>query len=238
MQLTKDMVGCLWLMPRHTSQGQKRFLVAETIKIVIEFLKILIWPTIVLVLVIMFRRQMNGLLLRLSKIHLPGGGSLDFNEKIKEAQRISEQVEQMPTPEDKKDVPRIPLTEANKKMLDYGLQPSPSGLDMGYYRSLARQDPNLALAGLRIEIDILAKNLAKGFKVDILPTDTGAKLLAKLYHKKAITDNQRQLALRVLQLCNEAIHGQKVSVSEADNVIDIADILRDQYVSWLSWGFQ
>lgn len=210
----------------------------ETIKIILEFLRILVWPSLVLVLVLVFKGSMNELLLRLSRVHLPGGGSLDFSEKIREAQRISEQVELMSPPKDKKDVPRIPLTEANKKMLDHGLQPSPSGLDMDYYRSLARQDPNLALAGLRIEIDILAKNLANGFKIEISPKDGGARLIAKLYEKKAITENQRQLALRVFQLCNAAIHGQKISISEAENVIDIAGILRDQYISWLSWGFE
>jgi len=63
-------------------------------------------------------------------------------------------------------------------MIHLGLRPSPSGLDMSYYRSLADQDPNVTLAGLRIEIDILARNLAKGFNVSVNDRESGGGYFA------------------------------------------------------------
>ena len=129
------------------------------------------------------------------------------------------------------------MTEANARMIKLGLQPSPSGLDMAYYRNIAAQDPNLALAGLRIEIDIIAKNLARGFHIEVGSHDTGARLLQRLRDAGAITTEQLQLTLKVLRLCNAAIHGEIVSREQADEVIDLANTLRDQYLRWLSWGF-
>ena len=134
--------------------------------------------------------------------------------------------------------PSIPMTEANARLIKLGLRPSPSGLDMSYYRSLAAQDPALALAGLRIEIDILAKNLAQGFHIDIEPSDSGARLLRKLRDQGAITTQQSELTSKVLHLCNAAIHGEPVSREQADEIIDLANVLREHYLNWLSWGFR
>ena len=122
-------------------------------------------------------------------------------------------------------------------MLQLGLRPSPSGLDMSYYRSLADQDPNLALAGLRIEIDILARNLAKGFKVPVNDRESGARLIRRLYDGGSVTSEQMQLTMKVLQVCDAAVHGTPVSREEADDVIGLAEVLADQYLAWLSWGF-
>jgi hypothetical protein len=108
---------------------------------------------------------------------------------------------------------------------------------MTYYRNLADQDPNVALAGLRIELDVLARNLATGFKVPIERQDTGGRLLRRLYDHGAITSEQMQLGLKVLQVCNAAVHGQPVSHEQATSVIQSAEVLADQYLAWLSWGF-
>jgi len=133
-------------------------------------------------------------------------------------------------------VPTIPLTEANRRILELGLQPSPSGLDISYYREMAERDPNLALAGLRIEIDILARNLAKGFKVDISERDSGIRLLRKLQSANAITREQMELTKIVFQLTSAAVHGEIITQGEANSVLDIADVLAEHYLAWLSWG--
>jgi len=46
---------------------------------------------------------------------------------------------------------------------------------------IADQDPSVALAGLRIEIDVLARTLAKGFRVPIDDRDSGGRLIRRLY---------------------------------------------------------
>ena len=130
------------------------------------------------------------------------------------------------------------MTEANARLIRLGLRPSPSGLDMTYYRELAEQDPNLALAGVRIELDVQARNLAKGFKVPIGEHDSGGRLLRKLYDSDAIDAEQMQLAMKILSVCSAAVHGNPVSREAAAAVIAIAQVLADQYRDWLSWGFE
>ncbi len=207
-------------------------------KLVLEYIRALIWPAVVVTVALVFRAELRGLIARVRHADLPGGIALDFPHEIAEARSLSVKVEATPAGVERKAGPSIPLTEANARMIQLGLRPSPSGLDMGYYRGLAQQDPTLALAGLRIEIDVLAKNLAKGFKVPFQDRDSGTRLLRKLFEADAITAEQMQLGMKVMQLCNAAVHGTAVSREEAEAVIDIAAVLSDQFLAWLSWGFE
>jgi len=209
----------------------------EVANLVLEYIKVLVWPIIVFSLALVFRASLTELFSRLKKADLPGDVSLDFSEELKEAKILSKKVEEQPEKEEHKKIPSIPLTEANSRLISLGLQPSPSGLDMKYYRDLTNQDPNIALAGLRIEVDILAKNLAKGFNVKVSERDNGMRLLRLLHEEGAIFLEQMQLAQKILALCNAAIHGTKVSQSQALEVIGFMEVLRKDYIHWLSWGF-
>lgn len=209
----------------------------EIAKLILEYLSVLVWPAVALSIALVYKRQMVAVLGRLRKAGLPGGVSLDFSDEVKEVRELSEKVEALPPKQESKGLPAIRLTDANARMLSLGLQPSPSGLDMDYYRSLALQDPNISLAGLGIEIDVLARNLAKGFQVSAGDRDSGLRLLRRLLEKGAITASQFQLAEKVMRLCSAAVHGTVVSREQAEAVIDSADILTRQYLEWLSWGF-
>jgi hypothetical protein len=210
----------------------------DVAKVVLEYIQVLSWPAVVLILLVIFRSPIKDTLYRLKHVDLPGSVSLDLQENIHEAKALSQKVEKERLKESETKQPSIPLTEANARIIKLGLRPSPSGLDMDYYRKLATQDPTLALAGLRIEIDILASNLAKGFNVPIGPRDSGSALLRKLADAGAITMSQFELTQRVLQLCNFAIHGQLISKDQAESILKLSDVLAKQYVSWLSWGFK
>ncbi len=211
----------------------------DILSVVLEFTKVLAWPIVVFIAMLMFRKPICIILDRIRRVDIPGLGSLDIQAEIQKAKELSEEVERTPLriPEDKKKAPSLPLTEANARMLKLGLHPSPSGLNMSYYRELADQDPNLALAGLRIEIEILAKNIAKGFNVNFEKRDTGVRLLQKLRDAGAITTDQMQLTRKIWELCNIALHDRRVTREEANSVIDVANVLSGQYLSWLSWGF-
>ncbi|MEO0457553.1 MAG: hypothetical protein AAF152_13380 [Cyanobacteria bacterium P01_A01_bin.114] len=132
----------------------------EIAKLVLEYLKVLAWPLVILSIVLIFRRQIESLIKRLEKADLPGGVSISLRAEILEAKKLSEQVIAEPPPPKAKGLKKLPLTEANLRMLQLGLQPSPSGLNVNYYREIAETEPNLALAGLRLEVDVLARNLA------------------------------------------------------------------------------
>ncbi len=206
---------------------------------ILEYIQALIWPFTVLILFVLFRTHIGVVFSRIKKADLPGGISIEtFPNHIKEAKDLLVEVkEEKNTSIEKKERPSIPLTEANARMLNLGLNPSPTGLELSHYRILSEQDPNLALAGLRIEVETMLKNLAKGFKVPIAERDSAGIIARKLREKGAITTRQAELIQAVVQLCNAAVHGIKVTSSQAEEILDIAEILRDNYVSWLSWGF-
>ncbi|MFA5877595.1 MAG: hypothetical protein WC880_04525 [Candidatus Paceibacterota bacterium] len=211
----------------------------EIASIVLEYVKAIIWPVFALIFVLLFRTKINVALGRLKGADLPGGVSLNFSEEIREAQELSREVKSTSDQKEKgKKTPSIPITEANARMLSLNLQPTPSGLDFDRYRILADEDPNLALAGLRMEMEIIAHNVAKGFKVEIDKHVSAGLLFRKLYDRHAISTDQYQLAQKVLKLCNAAVHGIRVSREEANNIIDSAAILAEQYIDWLSWGFE
>jgi hypothetical protein len=210
----------------------------EIARLVLEFIKVLIWPATVLVVALIFRVPIRAVLSRLRKAGLPGGVSIDFQEEIEQAKQLSVKVEAQPVPPNRAVVAAIPLTEANARMISVGLRPTASGLDMSYYREIAQRDPNLALAGLRIELEVMASNLATGFKLSSTRPEPLARLLQRLVEHDAITNEQLQLTRKILRLCNQAVHGSRVTREEADEVIDLASILAEQYLAWLSWGFQ
>lgn len=209
----------------------------EIARLVLDYIRALVWPILVLVVVLIFRNAIQKVLDRLSQADLPGGVSLDFNREVQETKELSEKVEAESEESKKEDRPSIPLTEANARLIELGYQPSPSGLNMSYYRDMADENPRLALAGLRMEVDILAKNLARGFDVQFEEGEVGSRVLRKLYDEGAITKNQFQLAQQIWSLASKAVHGLKVSETEALYLIDSAEVLAKQYVSWLSWGF-
>ncbi|NES83900.1 MAG: hypothetical protein F6K10_22180 [Moorea sp. SIO2B7] len=209
----------------------------EIAKLVLEYLKILVWPSVILTIVLIFRRQIESLIERLQKADLPGGVSISLSAEIREARKLSEQVSaEAPSPK-AKGAKSLPLTEANLRMLNLGLQPSPSGLNIDYYRDIAISNPNLALSGLSLEVNVIARNLAKGFNVNVKPQESGEELVRKLLDSGAITDKQAGLILKILELANAGVRGSVVMRDEADQIISIAGVLVAQYISWLSWGF-
>ncbi len=206
-------------------------------ELVLEYIKVLVWPLVVTLIVCIFRKHLVNIINRLKNADLPGGIKINLQETIQETQKLSDIVREFPLPDKQVNFPSIPITEANARMLKLGLQPSPSGVQLNHYRSLAKQDPNLALAGLRMEIEILIKNLAKGYNIDIGKNKPLRQVIQQLHAKHSITNEQRRLIENIAAVCNAAIHGETVSQQDAEQIIKSADILAEQFVSWLSWGF-
>jgi hypothetical protein len=156
---------------------------------------------------------------------------------VQQVEQIPETVRSAPPSGDRKTIASIPLTDANARMIKLGLAPMLSGLDVGYYRSKAETDPVLALAGLRIDLETMMRNVAVGFKLQPMPSGSIPRLLARLREAAAITPDQMQLAQKIFSVCNQAMHGRFVSRAEAEEVIKAAEVLFQQYLAWLSWGF-
>ena len=209
----------------------------ETARLVLEYFQALAWPLVAVLGLLLFRQPLAAILHRLKGAGLPGGVSLDFGQEVRDAQTLSREVAKALRKEPERSSPMLPVTEANARMLSLYLQPSPSGLDMSRYSDLAQQDPNVALAGLRMEVEIIARNLAKGFKVEFDSRDSAGSLLRRLLDGGAITADQYGLAQKIVRLCNAAVHGTRVSREDAEAVIDAARVLANDYLAWLSWGF-
>ncbi len=209
----------------------------EIAKLILEYIRAMIWPTTVLALSFFFRGEIRKVFARLRKAVLPGGVSIDLQEEVREVKQLSERVESAPLPADRKKSPGIPQTEANARLIQLGLRPSPSGLDLSYYREISERDPILALAGLRIELETWFRNVAQWSKVNMRPFDSMNRILARLRDANAVTPDQVTLARRVLSFCNQAIHGGDVTKEQAIDIIGAASVLARDYLAWLSWGF-
>lgn len=217
----------------------------------IDLVASLAWPITVLVIILMFRPYIIELLRRIKKADFPGGVSVEtFPDEIKDAKALALQVQEEDNEkrkereskpaaigEERRLTASIPLTEVNARMINLGLAPSPSGLELASYRIVAERDPNLALAGLRMEVELMLRNLAKGWKVDAVPRDSAAIVVRKLRDHGAITSRQADLLTTVLRLCNSAVHGVRVTETDVNEILNMTAVLRDQYVAWLGWGF-
>jgi hypothetical protein len=109
---------------------------------------------------------------------------------------------------------------------------------LSYYRSIAAHDPTLALAGLRIELEILTRNLAKGSKIDVPSYESPSRVLKRLLDASAITEDQFALGKRVLSLANQAVHGRTVSRREAEEIMEAAQVLVDRLPGVAELGIQ
>jgi hypothetical protein len=212
----------------------------EIAQLILEYIKALIWPVFAFACLVLFRGSIRALVPRLKNAELPGLVKFDFQEGIEQVQQLKKEILAAPKSPDahqKKGRP-IQQTEANARMISLGLQPSPSGLDLGYYQALIEQDPNIGLAGLRMELEILGRNLAKGFNIPLSTRDSSAmNIFRKLLDSGAITSLQFQLLKKVIEICNAAIHGQRVTKEQAESILDTMKFLADDYIAWLSWGF-
>ncbi|WP_299486604.1 hypothetical protein [Acaryochloris sp. IP29b_bin.137] len=189
-----------------------------------------------------FKSEVKLLLTRLASVKIGDNSVEFFQNELGKAQELSADVRTNPDIQEShreriEAAPKIPLTDANSQMLKHDLRPSPSGLELSYYRELANQDPALALTGLRIELEIIGQNLAKGFNIEVPKNASVARVFHALANGYAITNKQYNLVQSITRLANSAVHGAPISRDDANAVIDTADVLRDSYLSWLSWGF-
>lgn len=104
---------------------------------------------------------------------------------------------------------------------------------------LVEQDPNLALASLRIEIE---KTLRIAYKILIDQDDSKKKgfalLIKALFDFGIIEEHQCEALNEINRLCNEAVHGGSISVSDALEVIELSERLSESFGTGYSINFQ
>jgi hypothetical protein len=158
----------------------------------------LTWPTLaidVITLVLLVIAIVPWLAPIFKSLEFPGGWKVEFQELQKAAQRAEQAGLLPPTPQ--------LATEA-----DYTFQ------------RVAEQDPNLALAGLRIEIEKRLVALAEKRGIETRGHGLG-QLLRLLGERNALGQQERSVLADLTGLLNSAVHGASVDRRSADWAIEV-----------------
>lgn len=202
-------------------------------KLVLEFVKALAWPTVVMIGIALFRHELSALIATLEHLKLPGGAELDWKRQVREAEQAAERVEASPR------VAAIATSAAQTQLLSrfqlYGFNPSQTNYDWSYYSKLVDTDPNLALAGLRMEIERMLQNMAKvaGIEYDQFRTSPG-RLIGLLRSKQVIEPDEYELLRSVINVANAGLHGRDVSAEDARRTIQYAEAFKDSYLAFIA----
>ncbi len=211
------------------------------LKIILDFMGTVAWPLTVLIIVFIYRESILRLINRAKKVDLPGGFTVEtMDEEIKQAKDLAVEIKTERKPLRQEFINKVPKkseSELNKRMIELGLTPSPSGLDLNYYKIIADADPRLALIGLRSDFELMLRNLAKGFKIQVDSKEPVSKIISKLFEKGAITSKQYEFITTIFKISNSAAHGASISKEQAYEVLDVGRVLIDDYIAWLDWGF-
>lgn len=214
----------------------------ELTKIILDFIGIIVWPLMVFILVLIFKKELKKILLSAKKIGIPGGVDFEIENKIEEAEKTAEKIktEKQPvnTPKSRKINNIEDGTEINRKMAQLGLDPSPSGLDLNFYRNIANEySVQLASLGLRLDLELMLRNLLKGFKIVGFEKKSVSQVARELFSKGRLTENQLSFVLQIFQILNSVAHGAEITYKQFNEVLNIGQILIEDYKNWLDWNF-
>ena len=89
------------------------------------------------------------------------------------------------------------------------------------FQSISKRDPNLALAGLRIEIEKRLSKLAEVNNVALRRPMGIGQLLRALAQREVLTNEERSILSDMVNMLNAAVHGATVDRQSADWAIDV-----------------
>lgn len=203
----------------------------------LDFIGKLMWPLITLVFLIAFYRPLRARIAHVTELALPGL-TLKLERALERAKVHSGAPADIPSPPERPEVAQfLALTNAVTKpahvAAERGIVPSPTGLDIRQYEELVPTNPAAALVLLRYDLELIERNVASAFGVPLSPNMSAKEILGALYSHDAITDEQRDLAIALLDACDAAVHGVAVSREQAESILKIAQRIFDAYNDWL-----
>jgi len=195
----------------------------EIARLVLDYIKVLVWPLTIILLVGMFEHEFVTLVRRLVKWNA-AGISAEFSLTAEQVEQTTERAvaegRAAPIP----DPPGVGLV-LNAELKQAGLQELPGAFDFERYKLIAQSDPNLALAGLRIDFEITLRNLAQVYDVTVSKPSSLSFLVSMLVKAEALRIIEAEAIRTILSACNRAVHGEKVSTADALKVIDSGELL-------------
>jgi len=112
------------------------------------------------------------------------------------------------------------LERARQEVARVGLLSEPQRIEEPPYVAVAEQDPNLALAGLRIEIERRLRTIARERGLNGERLGIG-QLLRLLRTHQAISQQEDSVLNDLIGLLNNAVHGAQVDSRAAQWAIDV-----------------
>ena len=112
------------------------------------------------------------------------------------------------------------LEKASEDAAKVGLLAAPRKREESPYLAIAEQDPNLALAGLRIEIERRLREIAKRRGLEGERLGVG-QLLQLLRTHDAISKQEDAVLSDLIRLLNKAVHGAEVDSRATQWAIDV-----------------
>lgn len=119
----------------------------------------------------------------------------------------------------------LELEKAEIKAAEAGLLAQPTSIsEQPSYLTIAEQDPNLALAGLRIEIERRLRKLAEssGMRIDGMGL---GQLLRRMRETEVLTDTEVNLLSDLAGTLNRAVHGASVDGQASQWAIQVGSRL-------------
>jgi len=159
----------------------------------------LIWPNLAIdfiTIVLLIAATIPWLAPLFKSLEFPGGWKVEFQDLQKTS--------------DKADAIGLlsPVTEKSEKETEYS------------FLLVAEQDPNLALAGLRIELEKKLNTLAFSFGHEIRSRGIGS-ILREVLNKELINKEEYSILTDMVGLMNQAVHGAQVDKRAAEWAINI-----------------
>ena len=112
------------------------------------------------------------------------------------------------------------LLRASQKLEEAGLlQEGALQPEDPVYRGLIRKDPNLALAGLRIDIERKLRQIVGYFQPDSPPRNL-RDVVELIGSKGLFTKNQTNALHGILKTLNIAVHGGRISQTDAEEIME------------------
>jgi len=113
------------------------------------------------------------------------------------------------------------LQKAKKRADEAGLLSGKVQSEAPYsFQIVADEDPNLALAGLRIEIEKRLSQIAESHQIDSSRSSAG-RLLRMLGQKDLVSPLEQSVLADMMGLLNGAVHGVKIDSRAADWAMDV-----------------
>lgn len=112
------------------------------------------------------------------------------------------------------------LLKAQERAGEAGLLADTDASPEYSFQLVADEDPNLALAGLRIEIENRLVKLAESRDIEVRRSSAG-RLMRLLSQKEVLSPHQRSVLEDLIGTLNAAVHGAEVDERSAEWAMDV-----------------